>query len=70
MKKLVQTFKNIWTIEELRNKIRVFENKKIDPTIINEEQLDYLVLYLLDSIDQKIDGDVVEFGCFVGESSK
>jgi O-methyltransferase len=50
--------------------IRRFDNKKIDPTIINDEQLDYLVLYLLDAIHNNVEGDVVEFGCYVGESSK
>ena len=50
--------------------IRHFDNKKIDPTIINDEQLDYLVLYLLDAIHNNVEGDVVEFGCYVGESSK
>ena len=50
--------------------IRRFDNKKVDPTIINDEQLDYLVLYLLDAVHNNIEGDVVEFGCYVGESSK
>ena len=54
----------------LFKQVRRFENKKIDPTIINDEQLDYLVLYLLDALENKVEGDVVEFGCYVGESSK
>jgi O-methyltransferase len=55
---------------ELFRKIRSFKNTKVDPTIINNEQLDYLVLYLLDAIKNNVEGDVVEFGCYVGESSK
>lgn len=50
--------------------IRGFKNNKVDPTIINDDQLDYLVSYLLDAIKNGIHGDVVEFGCYVGESSK
>jgi O-methyltransferase len=49
---------------------RRFRNKQVDPTIINSEQLDYLVLYILDSIEKNIEGDIAEFGCYVGESSK
>ena len=47
-----------------------FTNKKIDSSIINDEQIKNLVFYLLDSIDNNVEGDVVEFGCYVGESSK
>ena len=54
----------------LLNNIRSFNNKKIDHTIINDEQLDQLVLYALDVIEKNIEGDFVEFGCYVGESSK
>ena len=56
--------------QELFNVIRNFKNEKVDPTIISEEQIDYLVLYAIDSILNNIDGDFVEFGCYVGESSK
>ena len=52
------------------NEIIFFENKKIDSIIINQTQIKFLVAYLLDAINQNIDGDVVEFGCYVGESSK
>jgi hypothetical protein len=38
----------------LFKQVRRFENKKIDPTIINDEQLDYLVLYLLDALENKV----------------
>jgi O-methyltransferase len=56
--------------QELFNTIRNFKNQKVDPTIINEQQIDYLVLYAIDAIINNIDGDFVEFGCYVGESSK
>lgn len=56
--------------QELFNTIRNFKNQKVDPTIINEQQIDYLVLYAIDAITNNIDGDFVEFGCYVGESSK
>jgi len=51
-------------------KILNFNNKKIDPTIINEHQIKNLVFYLMDTIMSNLDGDVVELGCYVGESSK
>lgn len=57
-------------MKELLNNILTFDNKKIDPSIINHDQVKNLVYYLLDVIENKIDGDVVEFGCYVGESSK
>ena len=47
-----------------------FNNNKIDPSIISPNQIEILVEYLLFVIDNKIEGDVVEFGCYVGESSK
>jgi O-methyltransferase len=47
-----------------------FENKMVDSSIINGEQIKKLVEYLLDAIENDIDGDVVELGCYVGESSK
>jgi len=54
----------------LYNSIRYFDNKKVDPSIINEDQISYIVTYLLDTIENKISGDVVEFGCYVGEAGK
>ena len=51
-------------------KILSFENKKIDSSIINDEQIKNLVTFLIKSIEENVDGDVVEFGCYVGESSK
>lgn len=47
-----------------------FDNKKIDISIINHDQASNLVKFLLDSIEKNIEGDIVEFGCYVGESSK
>lgn len=45
-------------------------NTKIDSSIISEQQIN-IILSIFDSIlNQKIEGDVVEFGCYVGESSK
>lgn len=50
--------------------IKHFDNKKIDVGMINDDQIDYLITYLLDTINSNIEGDIVEFGCYVGESSK
>ena len=47
-----------------------FNNKRIDPSIINMDQIKNLVIYLNDSIENNVEGDVVEFGCYVGESTK
>lgn len=55
---------------EILNRILSLDNKKIDISIINDDQIKNLVFYLLDSIDNNVDGDIVEFGCYVGESSK
>ena len=52
------------------NEIMNFHNKQVDSSIINQEQVKKLVEYLLDAIENNIDGDVVELGCYVGESSK
>lgn len=52
------------------SRILAFENKKIDSSIISEGQITKLVEYLVKSIDSNIEGDVVELGCYVGESSK
>lgn len=52
------------------NNILSFNNKRIDPSIINMDQIKNLVVYLNDSIENNIEGDVVEFGCYVGESTK
>lgn len=47
-----------------------FENRKIDSSIINEEQIRWLVEILVSVLEKNLDGEVVEFGCYVGESSK
>jgi O-methyltransferase len=54
----------------LLQQIRSFNNVKVDPTIINDEQLDQIVIHALEVIENQIEGDFVEFGCYVGESSK
>lgn len=51
------------------NKILNFENKKLDPSIINSDQIKYIVTYLANCIGH-LEGDVVELGCYVGETSK
>lgn len=45
-------------------------NKMIDSSIISREQIRYLLGLLESTINNNITGDIVEFGCFVGESSK
>jgi len=45
-----------------------FFNKQVDSSIINRDQITGLVTYCLESMS--LEGDVVEFGCYVGESSK
>lgn len=45
-------------------------NNMVDASIISREQIRYLLAILENTIDTNIYGDVVEFGCFVGESSK
>lgn len=51
-------------------KIINFNNQKIDSSIINQNQIENLVFYLLNVIEENIEGDITEFGCYVGESSK
>lgn len=57
-------------MQQLLEKILSFQNKQVDPTIINSDQIRKLVEHLLITISENISGDVVEFGCYVGESSK
>lgn len=52
------------------HKIMSFDNKMVEPTIIDSNQIEKLVHGLLNVHENNIEGDVVEFGCFVGESSK
>jgi O-methyltransferase len=51
-------------------KILHFNNKKLDPSIVNTDQIKNIVLYLANTLDNKLEGDVVELGCYVGETSK
>ena len=52
------------------HKIMTFDNKMVAPGIISSNQVEKLVHGLLSVHENNIEGDVVEFGCFVGESSK
>jgi len=54
----------------VREKILNFENVRVDASIISFSQIELLVDLLLNTIEDNIDGDVVELGCYVGESSK
>lgn len=47
-----------------------FHNKSIDSSIINSSQIRGLLTYLGDVLHHRKSGDVVELGCYVGESSK
>jgi O-methyltransferase len=47
-----------------------FENIKIEHGMNTPEQISALVTQLYSLIENNVDGDAVEFGCFVGESSK
>jgi len=57
-------------MESLLNVILNFDNKKIDSSIINQDQITHIVKNLSNVLETNIDGDVVELGCYVGESSK
>jgi len=52
------------------HKIMTFDNKMVAPGIISLNQVEKLVYGLLNVHENNIEGDIVEFGCFVGESSK
>ena len=47
-----------------------FENKKIDHGMNTPDQVNNLVKTLYSLIENNVEGDVVELGCYVGESSK
>lgn len=47
-----------------------FDNNMVDSSIINSNQVEKLVESLVQVIENDVEGDVVEFGCYVGESSK
>ena len=57
-------------MENLLNIILNFDNKKVDSSIINQDQITHIVRNLSNVLESNIDGDVVELGCYVGESSK
>ena len=61
-------------ITSLLTKIYNFPMKKIgggfDPALISGPQTEKLVQQLLITIDENIPGDVVELGCYIGETSK
>jgi len=54
----------------MKQNILNFENFKIEGGMNTPEQVEKLVESLLKVIDNNIEGDVVELGCYVGESSK
>jgi O-methyltransferase len=54
----------------LIQKIVNFNNSKIEGGMNTPEQVEKLVLSLVTVINNNVDGDVVELGCYVGESSK
>jgi O-methyltransferase len=47
-----------------------FHNVQVDSSIINREQILNIITKLEYVIENNIEGDVVELGCYVGESSK
>ncbi len=57
-------------MENLLNKILNFDNTKVDSSIINQDQIKHIVKNLSKVLENNIEGDIVELGCYVGESSK
>jgi O-methyltransferase len=57
-------------MKNLLNVILNFNNKKVDSSIINHDQITHIVKNLSKVLENNIEGDVVELGCYVGESSK
>ncbi|NBX98104.1 hypothetical protein EBQ81_04555 [bacterium] len=45
-------------------------NNTVDSSIISRDQIKILLSVLDNILKQNIEGDIVEFGCYVGESSK
>lgn len=56
--------------KEILQKILRSPNIQVDPNIISPKEIEKLITYLIDSITKGVEGDVVELGCYVGESSK
>jgi O-methyltransferase len=54
----------------MKQNILNFQNFKIQENMNTSEQLEKTVELLLTIIENNIDGDVVEFGCHLGETSK
>lgn len=57
-------------MENIIREILNFKNTKIDAGMQTDSQVEGLVRGLSKVIENQIEGDVVELGCFVGESSK
>lgn len=57
-------------MDPIVQKILTFPNRKIDLGMISNTQARHLVCSLINCINSGVDGDVVELGCNVGESSK
>jgi O-methyltransferase len=57
-------------MSDIIQKIVNFKNSKIEGGMNTPEQVEKLVESLLTVINNNTEGDVVEFGCYVGESSK
>ena len=56
--------------DQLFREVRQFPNIQIDGTTTAAEQTDNIVMQLLQVLKEGIPGDVVEFGCYLGETSK
>lgn len=66
----IEQFSQIFT-EPLTTRILNFNNIKVDASIISFTHIKNLVDLLIEIIiSNKVEGDVVEFGCYVGESTK
>ena len=52
------------------DKLLARPNKSVDASIISHDQIKHLITFLEQAVTENIEGDVVEFGCYVGESSK
>ena len=57
-------------MEDKIKNILTFNNTKVDAGMQTNSQIEGLVVGLTKVINNNIEGDVVELGCFVGESSK
>ena len=55
--------------EQIKEILRM-PNQKVDPGMMNLGQIEQLLIGLSKVVDFNVDGDIVELGCNVGESSK